>query len=77
MNGHKACPEAVEGVSGTGVDHAQFVKLYGSAPDKAKDCYLPAERTAIPTADHWRTRQKHIVNIIYRHINTTTGPGYA
>ena len=46
-DGHRAYLEAVEGAFGADVDHAQLVKLYGSAPDGGKGRYSPAECTGI------------------------------
>ncbi|RDD63134.1 hypothetical protein DRB17_05015 [Ferruginivarius sediminum] len=42
VDGHKAYLEAVEGTFGVNVDFAQLVKLYGTAPEAAKDRYSPA-----------------------------------
>ena len=42
-DGHAAYLEAVEDAFGGGVDYAQLVKLYGVAPEAAKDRYSPAE----------------------------------
>jgi len=46
-DGHKAYLMAVEEAFGADVDYAQFVKLYGSAPESAKGRYSPAECTGI------------------------------
>jgi IS1 family transposase len=68
-DGHKAYLEAVEGAFGGDVDYAMLVKLYGAAPESAKDRYSPAECTGIRKTKIEGNPDKALVSTSYAERN--------
>jgi IS1 family transposase len=71
-DGHKAYLDAVEDAFGAGVDYAQLVKLFGSAPEAAKGRYSPAECTGVrKTAVTGRPDKAHVSTSFVERQNLT------